>query len=247
MEQGQSLDELLNDEPQVDRPRDEHGRFASKTGVEEPQEPVIEPDPAEPVPPTEPKQEGLPKDVYEPLRAVRDENKQLREQIEALSRQIQQPQQPPAPPPSLWEDEQGWQQHFGQNLVSTAVQQASLNSKLEMSEMLVRQANPDFDAVKAEFLALAEQNPAIAQQALADPHPWNKAYQIAKNHRTMQEMGATNLDELKAKIREELLNEAQAQVPAQRQVPPSLSTERNVGSRSGPAWTGPASLDELLR
>ena len=71
-----------------------------------------------------------------------------------------------------------------------------------MSEMMVRQANPDFEDVKAEFLALAQQNPDLTRQALADPHPWSKAYQIAKNHKTMTELGATDLDTLKAKLRE---------------------------------------------
>ena len=223
-------------EPAVEaQPRDESGRFASK-GVE-PQEP------ADTVPPTD---KGLPKDVYEPLRAVRDENKQLRAALDALESQIaslQQPKEPEAPPPSVWEDENAW----GGNLVSQAVQQATLNARLDMSEMMVRQANPDFEEVKAEFLRLAEANPTLRQQALSDPHPWNKAYQIAKNHRTMQELGSLDVDALKAKMREELMAEIQGQAPARPSVPPTLANERNVGTRTGPAWSGPKSLDDLLR
>lgn len=250
-----SFDELLNgpeaiEEPVADEPlsepenpgiaRDEHGRFASTTGVE-PQAT------AEPVPPTE--QAGLPKDVYEPLRAVRDENKALKDRLDALTQQIAATQQPqPAPAPSIWEDEQGWQKNFGGQVVSQAVQQASLNARLDMSEMMVRQANPDFDEVKAEFMALAEKNPVLAEQALADAHPWNKAYAIAKNHRAMTELGATDVETLKAKIREELMAEMQANpAPAAQGLPPTLSSERSVGSRSGPAWTGPAPLSDLLR
>ena len=213
--------------------RDERGRFAPK-GVDS----------------APPAQDQLPQDIYEPLKAVRGENKQLKTQLETLQQQLQELQNPPAPPPSVFEDEQGWQQHFGSQVVSTAVQQATLNAKLDMSEMMVRQSHPDFDEVKAEFLALAEANPAIAQQALSDPHPWNKAYQIAKNHKTMQELGATDLDALKAKLREELMAELQAQPPAQPApavvIPPTLSNERNVGTRSGPAWAGPTPLASLL-
>ena len=129
-----SLDDILdgNDEPEVmaepqpeqteERPRDESGRFAPK-GVEPQQEEPV----AEAVPPTA---DRLPKDVYEPLKAVRDENNALKEQLETLAKQIQANQQPPAPPPSIWEDDQAWQQHFGGQVVSQAVQQATYQSKL---------------------------------------------------------------------------------------------------------------------
>jgi len=250
MTEGTSLDDLLNGEP-IDAPvetetvegpaRDEQGRFAAKeTGVEPEQAP--EPNP-EPVPPTD----KLPKEEYKAIREEREKRQNLERELEALKRAIQEQQNPPEPPPSVFEDEQGWQAHFGNQVVSTAVQQATLNAKLDMSEMMVRQANPDFEEVKAEFLALAEQNPVLRHQALSDPHPWNKAYQIAKNHRAMQELGATNLDDLKAKIRDELMAEMQANPAPRASVPPSLASERNVGQRTGPSWSGPKSLSDLLR
>jgi len=115
--------------------------------------------------------------------------------------------------------------------------------------MLARQANPDFDDIKTEFLKMAESNPALAQQALGDPHPWAKAYTIAKNARTMQELGATDVESMRAKLREEIMAEMAAQQPAAPMgmaIPPSLSTQRNTGTRSGPAWSGPPDLSELL-
>ena len=63
----------------------------------------------------------------------------------------------------------------------------------------------------------------------------------------MQELGAVNVDDLRAKLREELLAEMQANVPVTRQsMPQSIAAEQNVGSRSGPAWAGPKTLDQLL-
>lgn len=249
--QGQSLDSLLNDEPQdaVEAPevetvpeptehaetpsegplRGPDGKFASKqdtTGVEDA------------VPPTD----KLPKEDYKAIREEREKRQALERELEALRQQITQPQEPPAPPPSVWEDENA----YGGHLVSTAVQQATFNAKLDMSEMMARQAHPDFEDMKAAFVELMTQNPVLQQQALADPHPWNKAYEIAKNHKAMQELGATNLDELRAKVREELMAEMGASAQPQVQVPPTLSTERNVGARTGPEWTGPKSLDQLL-
>jgi len=93
-----------------------------------------------------------------------------------------------------------------------------------------------------------QQNPALQQQALNDPHPWNRAYQIAKNAKTMAELGATDIETLKAKIREELMAEQQTQsAPAPAAIPPSLSTSRSVAPRSGPAWSGPPTLQDLLK
>lgn len=226
-----------------DRPRDDSGRFAAKeTGVEPAAEPETDPLP-EQVPPTP---DRLPPDTFKAVKEEREKRQQLERELEALKQQFQaaqHPQEPPAPPPSVWEDDQAW----GGHLVSTAVQQANINAALNMSEMLTRREKPDFEPMKVKFLQLAEANPALAQQALSDPDPWGKAYQIAKNAATMEEVGATDLETLRAKLREEILAEAQAQVPvAAGTIPPTLTTARNVGARTGPAWAGPRSLEDLL-
>jgi hypothetical protein len=246
------LEELLNDTPaeptieaeaprEVERPRDENGRFAPKeTGVEPAQ---VEEPAAEQVPPTS---EGLPPETFKGLKEEREKRQNLERELQTLREQLQslqQPQEPPAPPPSVWEDENA----YGGHLVTTAVQQATFNARLDMSEMMVRQANPDFEDMKAKFLQLAELNPSLRQQALADPHPWNKAYQIAKNAAMVEELGTTDINALKAKLREEIAAEMQATQPARSTIPPTLTGERNVGARSGPAWSGPPSLSELLR
>lgn len=221
-------------EPAPEAPmRDERGRFAAKTGVEDAAPPA----------------DKLPKEDYKAIREEREKRQNLERELEALKQQfqtLQQPKEPPAPPPTIWEDEQGWQQHFS----AQVAQQASFNAKLDMSEMLARQSHQDFDSMKASFLQMAEQNPALAQQALSDPHPWDRAYKIAKNAATMAELGATDVDTLKAKLREEVLAELQqgSQPLPQQQptIPPTLTTERNVGARTGPAWSGPKPLSELL-
>ncbi len=220
----------LAPETDADGPeRDEQGRFAAKTGVEEA------------VPPTD----KLPQEDYKAIREEREKRQALERDMEALKAQLQSLQQPNEPdiPPSLWEDENKW----GAQLVSQAVSQAEQKTVMRMSEMMARQAEPEFDTLKAEFLALAEANPALAEQAIADPHPWNKAISIARNHKKMQELGAVNVSDLEAKIRAQIMGEMQAIPPARPGLPPTLTTERSVGGRSGPAWAGPASLDELLR
>lgn len=251
MTEGTTLDELLGEPqaateappaelapepaPDTEQPaegavRDEQGRFAPKTGVDTPT--------GDAVPPTA----GLPKEEYGALRAVRDENKALKDRLAALE-QAQPPKEPTPPPPTLWEDEQGWAQHQQQVIL----QQADMLSRVNASEMAARSQHPDFQEKFELFNQMAAENPQLVKQAMTDPHPWAKAYQIANNYKQMQEMGATNLDELRAKIREELQAETQTQQFAQVGASPTLTNQRNVGARSGPAWSGPASLDQLLR
>ncbi len=211
--------------------RDEHGRFAAKdTGVDD----------------TPPPGDRLPQDEYKAVREEREKRQRLEAEVEALKAQFQslQPREPEAPPPSVWEDENAW----GSQLVSQAVQQAEQKTVMRMSEMMARQAEPEFDTLKAEFLALAEKNPALADQALADPHPWNKAITIARNHKAMAALGAVDVSDLEAKLRAKIMEEMgqQAIPPARSVVPPSITGERSVGARTGPAWSGPPSLEQLL-
>ena len=216
--------EQIAPEPEVTEPvadRDDKGRF--KTKGEEGAPPASE----------EPAFEGA------ATLAERRRRQEAEQRAEALEKQLQSYQ---SPPPSIWEDEQGAFQHNNQQVVNQAVQQASFNAKLDMSEMMVRQANPDFEDVKAEFLALAEANPVLGQQALQDPHPWNKAYQIAKNHRQMQELGAVNVADLEAKIEQRLRAEMGKEPAA---LPQSLADTRSARGGINPS-PGPLTLKELL-
>lgn len=247
-----SLDSILNEQPaeaapvveaapeaepsDEGQPRGPDGKFLPKqTGVE-----------PEPTPEAAPPADKLPPEEYKAIREEREKRQRLETELEALKQQfqqLQQPKEPPAPPPSVWEDEQAW----GQHLTGQAVTEASFNAQLNTSEMLCRDRFDDFDDKKAKFLEMAKANPVIVQQALADPHPWRRAYQIVTNAARLEELGATDLDTLKAKMREEVLAELQQeQTPVQPQIPPSLTNERNVGNRSGPAWSGPRPLTELL-
>ena len=231
-----NLDELLNKEPEASpeapepqetaTERDEQGRFKSQTG-DEPQET------AETVPPTD----ATP---MVPLAAKTDEvrkRQRLEEENHALKQQLQAMQAPPEPPPSVWEDEQG----YGANIVQTAVQLAEERTTMKISEMMARRENPDFDALREEFLALAQANPALAEQGLASGDPWGHAIKVAKNARAMHDLGTTDVASMEAKLREKIMAEMRSNA-----APPSLTTERSVGQRTPPAWSGHSSLSDLL-
>lgn len=212
----------ITPEPEtIGQPRDESGKFAAKepTGVDEQET-------ANPVPPTD----KLPQEDYKAIRDEREKRQRAEDRAAALEAQLASLQNPPTAPPSIWDDDQGALQHVKQEAIAAAVQQANFNSKLDMSEMMVRQANADFEEVKAEFLALAQANPTLVQQALADPHPWNKAYQIAKNHKAMQELGSVNVADMEAKLREKIMAEMQAQAPAPSNLPTSLAGSQSARS-----------------
>lgn len=196
------------------QPRDEAGRFASKTGVEEQAEPDA-------VPPTD----KLPAETFKGLKEEREKRQNLERELEALKQQLnQQTQAPPAPPPSIWEDDQAALHHTRVQAVS----EASFNARLDMSEMLASQAHEDFDGMKAKFLEMAAVNPALAQQALAARHPWEHAYQTAKNAARFEEMGATNVSELEAKIREQLEAEYKAKHAPAQSLPNSLADAQSA-------------------
>ncbi len=241
------IEDFLNDdEPEIEaqpetigQPRDENGRFIP-TGEPEPE--TVEAAPVEPesVPPTpEVERDHVP---VAALKSEREKRQWAEQQLAEMQARFA---QQPVEAPSVFEDEAAWQQNFGGQVVNEAVSRATLNARLDMSEMLVRQTHPDFDQVKEQFLALARDNPTLAYTARSDPHPWNKAYQIAKNHQAMQELGATDMTTLRQQIEAKVREELKASIGLT--APTSLAAERSIGSRNGPAWTGPAPLDDLLQ
>lgn len=264
-----SLDDILDgNEPEVQeaeavepapepeqpepQPRDEQGKFAEKGDKPEPetQEPEAEPPSAGNDADT-----GLlaAKQAEKAKRqAAEKERDDFAAQLKALRDELhaskqQEPKEPPKPAPDIWEDTQGWQNHFGGQVVDAATQQAAYQNKLSTSEFYARKNIEGFDNEWENLNQWLTENPAIAQQAAADYDPWGFAWRQYDNQRQLKELGATDVASLEQKLREKILAELQEQTPAEPQkVPPTLSTKRSVGSRSGPAWTGPTPLGDLI-
>jgi hypothetical protein len=215
-------------EAKAERERDEKGRFKPKG--------------EEAAPPAAEEQHSIPPKA---LQEERRKRQGLEQQLAELTARLQQPQ---TPPPSIWEDEQGWQQHFGGQVVSEAVNAATLNARLDMSEMMVRQSHEDFEDKKAQFLEMMKETPGLQQKAIADPHPWNFAYNYVTNHQRMQELSATNVSELEAKLREQIKAELAAeQKPAapSPEVPDTLADAQSARGGGGQPLHVPT-LDEIL-
>jgi hypothetical protein len=220
-------------EPQAEegQPRGDDGRFLPKeTGVE-PAEPQGE---AQPVPPTD----KLPQEDYKAIREEREKRQALEREVEALRNQMA--QQPPEPTPSVWEDEDGKFAHER----AQAVNQSTLHARVMMSEMLATREYPDFAEMKAAYLDMERENPALIPQVMNSPDPWGTAYKIAKNAQTMRELGAVDMATLEAKMREKIEAELKAQPTAA--LPASLADAQSSRIAAS-APPGPASLEDILR
>ena len=267
-----SIDELLSDEPEVTeevaqeveqapepeaapvvddgQPRGPDGKFLPKqTGVEEePAQPVVATEP-EAVPPAA---DQLPREVYEPLKAVRNENRELKAQIEALRQQFETSRQAPAPqaaPVDFWDDPQAFMASQLEQATSMAVQriqQQQTMERINASEAAAKAKHTDYDDAFHAFQQAAQANPALIQQMTSAADPADFAYRTGKRSLDLEKLGS--LDELLASERAKWEAEARAAIPAPAQsFPATTATDGSVAARTGPAWAGPASIDDLLR
>lgn len=249
MDNGTSLDDLLNDdvaepvEQELDQqdtaPRDEHGRFAPKDAGDTAETPQEGP------PPSEPEQSHIPLAALQDERTKRqraeDEARQTREtlaQYEAYFQQQAQPQ--PEDDPIAYVAQTVREQ------LAPQLQQALLEQRVQVAETMARQRWTDYDEKIEVFKAEVQRNPFLAQQLLQAPDPASYAYSVAGQIAEAQRYGgnpAPSREQIEAELREKILSEIGM---SNRQAPVSLATERSTGSRSGPAWTGPASLTDIL-
>lgn len=124
-------------------------------------------------------------------------------------------------------------------------------AELQFKPEVVAEAEKAFNAA-AEAGQLPKE---FIQQVNASPNPWAAAVEWHRHTQTMSEIGSDPAA-YKAKLAEEIraqvmaeLQQGQQQPDAQRPAPAmpgNFATGRNVGSRAGPAWSGPSPLDDIL-
>lgn len=193
-----------------------------------------------------PEEKTIPIQSYQAEKQKRQEwETRYRDEVETLRRELEEikkPKQPEAPPPSIWEDEQATFSHYGQQITSRAVEQATYQSKLQMSEMMARQSYADFGDLWEPMNEFLRSNPAVIEQASQAAHPWDHAYKAYKNYTTMQELGATDIETLRSKLREEIMAEQARSAPA---IPRSLADAQSSKGGNGPA-PKPLTLEDIL-
>ncbi|MEN3973108.1 hypothetical protein WJS89_10550 [Sphingomicrobium sp. XHP0235] len=248
-----NLDDILNDkEPEVEeqqpeaevsteaeaRARDENGRFAKQeTEVKEEQE-----EPAEPGPSPELSVEE--RGQMAALKAERAKRQQLEAELERMQQHFRQQAPQQGQKPDFWDDPDAYLEQRFQQLAPTLMQQMEQQQtirKVDQSEQAFRAEHPDFDEKLAVFQQQA--TPQLIQQMAASENPAQFAYERGRTALELQSVGS--IDALKQQIRAELEAELKAQVPQPR-LPTSTAQDASVGTRKGPEWSGPTSLESIL-
>jgi hypothetical protein len=258
MENGTSLDDILNSEPAVEtapepetigQPRDESGRFAPREQGEEQQPEPIEatPDAPDAPPASEQEPSHIPmaalKDERTKRQQIEAERQQLAErlqQYEAYFQQLQAPQTDEEPDPV-----DAFAAQIEQKIMSQ-VQHHQLTDKVNMTEVFARQKWADYDEKVELFKEEAKKNPYLVQQLMQAPNPAEYAYQVSEQIAVARNYGGAqpSREQLEAEIRQKIM--AEIGMSPKVQAPTSLASERSVGSRGGPAWSGPTALGDIL-
>lgn len=227
------------------------GKFISTKGDQPPADPAT----AASAPPAQQDDEG----PHVPRRALQDERskrQQLEAELAQIRAQIAQQSQP-APqqeqgPPDRWEDPEGYDQWLinrATQAATSAAGEAFQRQRIEASALEAMQRIPDYQEKIAVFEQMAAANPALMQEMVKAPNPAEYAYNMAKTHVEITQYGG--LDGLiNARVQEALKAQAPASLAdvASRlpSAPPSISSDRSTGARSGPAWGGPTPLGDIL-
>lgn len=198
--------------------------------------------------------------------AVESFEKKLAEQAQQFDAKFNQliaqlapkPAQPEAEQaPDIWTDPDAYLQRGVQQAVNPvmnqlkAMQRGMADLQFRDQPGLVDQAVQAFDTA----LQAGQMPKPLYEQVMSSPNPFLAAVQWYQHTQTMAEIGSDPAaykqklrDELKAELMAEL-QQGQQQPGAARPttvMPGNFATGRNVGARSGPAWSGPSPLDDIL-
>jgi hypothetical protein len=183
--------------------------------------------------------------------AAETEARLLREQLEAAKKPTS-PAAPQAPLPAAVpldpvRDPVGYHNRL---------QSVLLNDRLNISEMLERDKHtPEaFESAVTEFQEAAKQQPDLYAKLHAQRHPYGWLMKEVEKLRVQRDMGddpaafrARIAAEERAKVEAEMRNGGAPPVSPAAGLPPSLANTRSAAPRSTNGFSGPPSLEDLLR
>lgn len=221
------------------------GQFVPKEGEKPTEAPKEEPKPAQATPPAQP--EMTPKERAA-FAAAADERRK-RQALEAELRTLR--EKPAEQPKPFWDapDE-------AIKRMEGLIQANEIKTVVRMTENMARARYPDYNEKITVFAELVQANPGITQPWLSSPDPADYAYKLAKGHMELQAAGGMDqaiaqavekarLEE-RQKVGEELKAKAEALAAEKAKIPTSLSSAPSTGSQR-PVWSGPTSLDSILK
>ena len=193
---------------------------------------------------------------------VGDFQRQLSETNAAWERRMAQlveavkPKQEAAPAPDWFENPEAATQNAVRSSVSPQFEHinqqllaiARDNAETRFTPETVNEAEQAFiGAMNSQKL-----DPADYQKVVSSPNRYAAAVQWHKRQQAQAEIGddpTAYKAKLEAEIRERVLAEVNGGQPAQQRqavMPSNLTGARNVGARSGPAWSGPSTIDDIF-
>lgn len=266
---GKSLEEIFTEDSKEEKPEAEEPKAETEEAPEkaESEEQVQEPEPEEPAKSEDDSAESEPEEEPKtvPLAALheeRDKHRDTRKRFDDLAEQmgqllphlskLGQPEkkdEPEEAAPNFSEDPEGFVTH-ALGKIQSGYQTDLATAVMTVSENAARARHEDYDDMLGEFAKLTKDHPVLKVQVRQQPDPAEWAYQVAKQHKEHAEIGDPVA--YRAKLREELLAEIQAEQPDETPapIPKSLANARNVGGGKKRTTTktfdGPTPLDKVL-
>jgi hypothetical protein len=227
--------------------------------------------------PTEELPEGQTTVPVAALQAERQKAKTYREQVAAFeqrlaeqnsvwenrlnqlfsSLQTTQPKQEEPKAPDFWEaPETAIDYRLNQTVAPLAGQLQQMREDFSKMQAIDKHGQQTVDAAFNELAQLRTKgDPSFAadyQRIMSSPHPYGTLVEWHRKRQVAAEIG-DDPTAYKEKLKAELLAELQASpppssnTPAASVMPSNFATSRNVGSRSGPAWSGPQSIGDIFK
>lgn len=189
----------------------------------------------------------------------RRSNEALQRQVAELLQRVPIPKQEQAPKPDWFENPEVATQHAVNSTVSPQFEQINQQLLAIARDNAETRFTPEtVDTAEKAFISAMNGrtlDPADYQKVVSSPNRYAAAVQWHKRQLAQAEIG-DDPAAFRAKLEAEILAKhgltaegaaAEVQPVQQKQVMPSnLAGARNVGSRSGPAWSGPPSLTDIF-
>lgn len=181
-------------------------------------------------------------------------NSQWERRFEKLLETVKPPAKEEKPAsPDFWEDQDGY------IAAKLSPVQQEIQAQKEQVSLLLAEEKHGTEAVQAAyaaFAALRQSDPqgseADYQSIMRSRHPFNAIVDWHKKRQVADEIG-NDPAAYREKLKAELLAEMQAKpadaapaTPSTPVMPSNLAGQRNVGARSGPAWSGPTPLNDIF-
>lgn len=194
----------------------------------------------------------------EHLAQVERELAEQRQQFQQMQQWLiaqQQAQQPKPQAPDFWEaPENAIDYRVRQEVEPIRGLLAKQREEFSMLQAVDKYGQETVDAAFSDIRQKMATDPAGTaadyQRIMASPHPYGALVDWHKKQQALAEIGSDPAA-YKEKLKAELLAELQQQQPAAPSpavgsLPSNFATARNVGTRSGPAWSGPAQINDIF-